>query len=117
MNSDEIQTHPAKSQLTLEEPASYDEDTEPAEKVDKTEIGTDQDPELDSDEEEIVESVAEGQRRRYPLREKGTPDAEEGPQSNLRDERLGSGKTDIGDAHHLEPVKEATMVVTGETCD
>ena len=73
MNSDEIQTHPAKSQLTLEEPASYDEDTEPAEKVDKTEIGTDQDPELDSDEEQIVEPVAKCQRRRYLLRERRAP--------------------------------------------
>ena len=44
-------------------------------------------------------------------------DAEEGSKSNLRNERLGPGKTDIGDAHHPGPVKEATVVVTGEIRD
>ena len=37
------------------------------------ETGTDQDPELDSDEEEILESVAESQGRGYPLRERKAP--------------------------------------------
>ena len=51
MNFDEIRTHPAKSRLTLEEPASYGEDTEPAEEeVEEAETGTGQDPESDSDE-------------------------------------------------------------------
>ena len=41
MNSDEIRTYPAKSRLTLEEPASYGEDTEPAkEEVEEAETGT-----------------------------------------------------------------------------
>ena len=44
-------------------------------------------------------------------------DAEEGSQSNLRDERLGSGKTDTGDAHHPGPVKEPIVAVTGEIRD
>ena len=44
-------------------------------------------------------------------------DAEEGSKSNLRNERLGSGKTDIGNAHHPTPVKEAIVVVTGKICD
>ena len=74
MNFDEIRTHPAKSRLTLEEPASYGEDTELAEEeVEEAEVVTDQDPESDSDEEEIVETVAEGQRRRYPLRGRRAP--------------------------------------------
>ena len=74
MNSDEIRTHPAQSRMTLEELADYDEDTAPAEEVvEEAEIGTDQDPESDSDEEQIVEPVAEGQRRRYPLRETRPP--------------------------------------------
>ena len=73
MNSDEIWTHPVESRLTLEEPAGYGEETEPAEEVEEAEIGTDQDPESDSDEEQIVEPVAEGQRRRYPLRERRAP--------------------------------------------
>ena len=34
---------------------------------------TDQDPESDSDEEEILEPVAESQGRRYPLRERKAP--------------------------------------------
>ena len=70
INSDEIRTHPAESRLTLEEPTGYGEDAEP---VEEAEIGTDQDPESDSDEEEIVEPVAKGQRRRYPLRERRAP--------------------------------------------
>ena len=44
-------------------------------------------------------------------------DAEEGSQSNLRNERLGSGKTDIGDAYHPGPVKEAIVAVTGKIRD
>ena len=32
MNSDEIRSNPAKSRLTLEEPAGYGEDTEPQKK-------------------------------------------------------------------------------------
>ena len=44
MNSDEIRTHPAKSRLTLEEPASYVEDIELAGEVEEAEIGTDQHP-------------------------------------------------------------------------
>ena len=32
-------------------------------------------------------------------------------------ERLGSGKTDTGDAHHPGPVKETIVVVTGEIRD
>ena len=58
MNPDEIQTHPVESRLTLEEPAGYGEDTEPVEEVEEGEIGTNQDPESDSDEEQIVEPVA-----------------------------------------------------------
>ena len=37
-----------------------------AEEAEEAEIGTDQDPESDSDEEEILEPVAESQRRRFP---------------------------------------------------
>ena len=56
MNYDEIRTHPAESRLTLEEPAGYGENTEPVEKEgEEAEIGTDQDPESDSDEEQITE--------------------------------------------------------------
>ena len=74
MHSDEIRTHPAESRLTLEEPASHDQDTEPAtEEAEGAENGTDQDPESDSDEEEILEPVAESQGRRYPLRERRAP--------------------------------------------
>ena len=74
INSDEIRTHPTESRLTLEEPACHGQDTEPAaEEPEGAEIGTDQDPESDSDEEEILEPVAESQGRRYPLREKGSP--------------------------------------------
>ena len=80
INSNEIQTHPVESRLTLEELAGYSEDTEPVEEEEEAEIGTDQDPESDSDEQQIVEPVAEGQRRRYPLRERRAsrifPDAE-----------------------------------------
>ena len=74
MNSNEIRTHPVESRLSLEEPACHGQDTEPVvEEAEEAEIGTDQDPESDSDEEEIMESVAEGQRRRYPLRERRAP--------------------------------------------
>ena len=60
--------------MTLEEPAGYGEDTEPAEEeVEEAEIRTGQDPESDSDEEEIGEPVAGGQRRRYSLRERRPP--------------------------------------------
>ena len=44
-------------------------------------------------------------------------DAEEGSLSNLRDERLGSGKTDTGDAYHPGPIKEAIVAVTGKVHD
>ena len=44
-------------------------------------------------------------------------DAEEGSQSNLCDERLGSGKTDTGDAYHPGPVEETTVAVTGKIRD
>ena len=44
-------------------------------------------------------------------------DAEEGSQSNLRNEGLGSGKTDTGDAHHPGPIEEAVVAVTGKVCD
>ena len=44
-----------------------------AEEAKGAESGTDQDPESDSDEEEIVESVVEGQIRRYPLRDRRAP--------------------------------------------
>ena len=72
INSDEIRTYLVERQTTLEEPASYDQDTESvAEEAEGAEIGTDQDSESDSDEEEIEEPVAEGQRWRYALREKG----------------------------------------------
>ena len=48
INSDEIRTHPAKSRLTLEEPAGYGEDTQSAEEeVEEVETGTSQDPEWD----------------------------------------------------------------------
>ena len=61
----------AKNRLTAE-PAPIG--TEPtAEEVEDAEIGTDPDPESDSDEEQIVEPVSEGQRRRYPLRERRAP--------------------------------------------
>ena len=73
INSDEIRTHPVESRLTLEEPAGYDEDTEPAKEVEEAEIGTDHDPESDLDEEQTVDPIAEGQRRRYPLRERRAP--------------------------------------------
>ena len=73
MNSDEIRIHPGKSRLTLEEQAGHGEDTELAEKVEEAETGTGQDPESDSDEEQIVEPVAKGQRRRYPLKERSPP--------------------------------------------
>ena len=67
INSDEIRTHPAQSQTTLDETACHDHDTEPvAEEAEGAEIGTDQDLESDSD-------VSEGQRRRYPLRERRDP--------------------------------------------
>ena len=60
--------------MTLEEPPDYGEDTKPTkEEVEEAEIRTDHDPESDSDEEQIVESVAEGQTRRYPLRERRPP--------------------------------------------
>ena len=46
-----------------EEPTCHDQDTEPvAEEAEGAEIGTDQDPESDSDEEEIVKPAAKGQR-------------------------------------------------------
>ena len=48
-------------------------DAEPVEEVEVAETGTGQDPESDSDEEDIVEPVAESQRRRYPLRERRAP--------------------------------------------
>ena len=54
MNPYETRTHSAKSRLTLEEPTGYGEDTEPVEEVEEAEIGTDQDPKSDSDEEQIV---------------------------------------------------------------
>ena len=73
MNHDEIRTNPAESRLTLEEPAGYGEDAESVEEAEAGEIGTDQDPESDSDEEEILEPVAESQGRRYPLRERRAP--------------------------------------------
>ena len=47
--------------MTLEEPAGYGDDTELMEEVEEAEIGTNQDPESDSDEERIVEPVVEGQ--------------------------------------------------------
>ena len=73
MNPDVIRTHPAESRLTLEEPAGYGEDAEPIEEAEEAEIGTDQDPESDLDEEEILEPVAESLGRRYPLRERRPP--------------------------------------------
>ena len=46
INSDEIWTHPAKSRLTLEQPACHGQDSEPAaEEAEEAEVGTDQDPE------------------------------------------------------------------------
>ena len=72
MNSDESRTHPVESRLTLEEPAGYGEDTELAEEEEEAEIGIGHDPESDSDEEQMV-PVVEGQRRRYPLRERRAP--------------------------------------------
>ena len=60
--------------MTLEEPAGYDEDTEPTEEeAEEAKTGTGHDPKSDLDEEQIVEPVAEGQRRRYPLRERRAP--------------------------------------------
>ena len=44
-----------------------------ADEAEEAEIGTDQDPESDSDEEEILEPVAESQGWRYPLRERKAP--------------------------------------------
>ena len=44
-------------------------------------------------------------------------DAEEGSKSNLHNERLGSGKTDTGDAYHPGPVEEAIVVVTRKVRD
>ena len=44
-------------------------------------------------------------------------DAKEGPEPDLLNERLGSGKIDVGDAYHPEPANEATMVVTREIHD
>ena len=55
-NSDEIRSQPTESRLTLEDPACHGQDTVPvAEEAEEAEIGTDQDPESDSDEEEILE--------------------------------------------------------------
>ena len=59
--------------MILEELAGYGEDTEPVEEEVEAEIGTNQVPESDSDEEHIVEPIAEGQRQRYPLRERRPP--------------------------------------------
>ena len=73
MNPDETRTHPAESRLTLEEPAGYGEDAEPVEEAEEIETGTDQDPESESDEEEILEPFAESQGRSYPLRERKAP--------------------------------------------
>ena len=69
-NSEEIRPKLTESRLTLEEPIGYGEDAEP---VEEAETGTDQYPESDSDEEEILETVAESQRSRYPLRERRAP--------------------------------------------
>ena len=44
-------------------------------------------------------------------------DAEEGPELDLLNERLGFSKTDIGNAHHPGPVKEVVVVVIGEVRD
>ena len=41
----------------------------------------------------------------------------EGFQSDLRDERLGFGKIDTGDAHHPGPVEEAIVPVVGKIRD
>ena len=56
--------------MTLEEPTGYEEEAEPVDEAEEAETGTDQDLESDSDEEETLEPVAEGQGRRYPLRER-----------------------------------------------
>ena len=101
MNSDEIWTHPAKSRLTLEEPTSYGDDTKPAEEeVEEGEIGTGQDPKSDSDEEQRVEPVAEGQRWRYPLRERRPPRRFPDVEHVLR--------TDEGEPESFEEAKEDT---------
>ena len=59
--------------MTLEEPTGYREEAEPVDEAEEVETGTDQDPESDSDEEEILEPVAESLGRRYPLRERRPP--------------------------------------------
>ena len=75
MNPDEIRTHPTETRLTLEEPTSYGEHAEPVEEAEEAEIGTDQDPESDEDEEEIVEPVAERPKTEISSqREKGSPE-------------------------------------------
>ena len=43
--------------------------------------------------------------------------AEEGSEPDLLNERLGSDKTDTGDAYHSGLVKEAIVAVTGEVRD
>ena len=74
MNSEEIRSKPTESPLTLEEPTGYGEEAEPIEEAEEVETRTDQDPVSDSDEEEILELVAESQGRRYPLRERKDPE-------------------------------------------
>ena len=70
----EILSKPTESRLTLEKPTGYGEEAEPVDEAEEVVTGTDQDPESDSDEEEILELVAESQGRRYPLRERKDPE-------------------------------------------
>ena len=79
----------------------HGQNTEPAaEEAEEAEIGTHQDPESDSDEEEILETVAESQRRRYPLRERRAPRRFPDPEHVLL--------TDEGEPESFEEAKDDT---------
>ena len=113
INSDEIRTHPAESRLTLEEPACHDQDTEPvAEEAEAVEIGTDQDPESDSDEEEIVEQVVKGQTQ--PTVDEGEPESFEEAKDNTHSRKWLSAMQDEMDSLHENPTYELVELPKGK---
>ena len=63
----------ADNRMTLDELTGFRQETEPTEQEEEEDTGTGQDPELDSHEEQMEEPVVEGQRWRYPLRERRAP--------------------------------------------